>query len=325
MERAQVRGPARLRGAGAPIRAAGIPRRLPRLPRCRRGARRRPGGLRPRLARAAALPSRRRAAAVADADRGQRGPQPATWLHASRRASPCALHRTAPRTVRPHRPRRRSWPASGVRSCWPRWTALREEDRLVLALRWFAELGEAEMAAALRVPRGTVKSRLSRALERLRERRCGRLEPMTDRHLGTDDGAAGGPGRPWRSAIEWPPTPPLADRGRRRHPCRAGARRPGVAARCVAGWSLASVAALLLAGVAAAIGFALGGLRIISGGPPPGSPLPARWWRSAASGARDGPGRRDAVAGRAACAGPAEPWATPDHVYFDDADRCRRR
>jgi RNA polymerase sigma-70 factor, ECF subfamily len=46
---------------------------------------------------------------------------------------------------------------------------LREEDRLVIALRWFAEQGEAEMAAALGVRRGTVKSRLSRAMARLRE------------------------------------------------------------------------------------------------------------------------------------------------------------
>jgi RNA polymerase sigma factor (sigma-70 family) len=46
---------------------------------------------------------------------------------------------------------------------------LREEDRLVISLRWFAEQGEVEMAAALGVPRGTVKSRLSRAMVRLRE------------------------------------------------------------------------------------------------------------------------------------------------------------
>jgi RNA polymerase sigma-70 factor (ECF subfamily) len=46
---------------------------------------------------------------------------------------------------------------------------LRDDDRLVLSLRWFADLGEAEMAEALGVPRGTVKSRLSRALERLRQ------------------------------------------------------------------------------------------------------------------------------------------------------------
>jgi RNA polymerase sigma-70 factor, ECF subfamily len=47
--------------------------------------------------------------------------------------------------------------------------SLREDDRLVIALRWFADQGEVEMAAALGVPRGTVKSRLSRAMGRLRE------------------------------------------------------------------------------------------------------------------------------------------------------------
>jgi RNA polymerase sigma factor (sigma-70 family) len=46
---------------------------------------------------------------------------------------------------------------------------LRDEDQLVLGLRWFVEMGESEMAEALNVPRGTVKSRLSRALARLRQ------------------------------------------------------------------------------------------------------------------------------------------------------------
>lgn len=46
--------------------------------------------------------------------------------------------------------------------------ALRIEDRLVIALRWFLELNEEEMAAVLDCPRGTVKSRLSRATARLR-------------------------------------------------------------------------------------------------------------------------------------------------------------
>lgn len=41
-------------------------------------------------------------------------------------------------------------------------------DRQVIALRWFAELSEAEMAEALDCAPGTVKSRVSRALERLR-------------------------------------------------------------------------------------------------------------------------------------------------------------
>ena len=46
---------------------------------------------------------------------------------------------------------------------------LDERDRGVLVHRFLLELGEAETAAALGVRRGTVKSRTSRALERLRE------------------------------------------------------------------------------------------------------------------------------------------------------------
>jgi RNA polymerase sigma factor (sigma-70 family) len=45
---------------------------------------------------------------------------------------------------------------------------LREEDRLVITCRYFLELSEAETAEVLGWRRGTVKSRLSRALERLR-------------------------------------------------------------------------------------------------------------------------------------------------------------
>ena len=45
---------------------------------------------------------------------------------------------------------------------------LPERDRLVIACRYLLELSEAETAAALGVRPGTVKSRLSRGLERLR-------------------------------------------------------------------------------------------------------------------------------------------------------------
>lgn len=45
---------------------------------------------------------------------------------------------------------------------------LEPDDRLVLAYRYFMDLSEAEMAAALGIARGTVKSRLSRAMARLR-------------------------------------------------------------------------------------------------------------------------------------------------------------
>jgi RNA polymerase sigma-70 factor (ECF subfamily) len=47
--------------------------------------------------------------------------------------------------------------------------ALREDDQLVIAARYFLGLSEAETATALSLPAGTVKSRLSRALVRLRE------------------------------------------------------------------------------------------------------------------------------------------------------------
>jgi RNA polymerase sigma factor (sigma-70 family) len=46
--------------------------------------------------------------------------------------------------------------------------SLREEDRLVISCRYLLELSEAETAEVLGWRRGTVKSRLSRALDRLR-------------------------------------------------------------------------------------------------------------------------------------------------------------
>ena len=47
---------------------------------------------------------------------------------------------------------------------------LSDEDRLVIASRYFLELNGEETAAALKIPEGTVKSRLSRALDKLRAR-----------------------------------------------------------------------------------------------------------------------------------------------------------
>jgi len=45
---------------------------------------------------------------------------------------------------------------------------LRDDDREIIAARYFLDLSEAEAAEVLRIPRGTVKSRRSRALARLR-------------------------------------------------------------------------------------------------------------------------------------------------------------
>ena len=47
--------------------------------------------------------------------------------------------------------------------------SLRDEERDVIACRYLLELSEEETATALGLPRGTVKSRTHRALERLRE------------------------------------------------------------------------------------------------------------------------------------------------------------
>jgi RNA polymerase sigma-70 factor (ECF subfamily) len=47
--------------------------------------------------------------------------------------------------------------------------AMPERDRLVLTCRYFLDLSEAETAQVLAWPRGSVKSRLSRALVRLRQ------------------------------------------------------------------------------------------------------------------------------------------------------------
>ncbi|MFL6122812.1 RNA polymerase sigma factor [Actinophytocola sp.] len=47
--------------------------------------------------------------------------------------------------------------------------AMADRDRLVLACRYFLDLSEAETAQVLAWPRGSVKSRLSRALAKLRQ------------------------------------------------------------------------------------------------------------------------------------------------------------
>jgi RNA polymerase sigma-70 factor (ECF subfamily) len=54
---------------------------------------------------------------------------------------------------------------------------LPERDRLVVACRYLLELSEAETASALGVRRGTVKSRLSRALNKLRARLPADFDP----------------------------------------------------------------------------------------------------------------------------------------------------
>ena len=52
---------------------------------------------------------------------------------------------------------------------WQAIRALKHSDQQVIYMRYFLELPEAEMAQALDVPAGTVKSRLHRALRKLRQ------------------------------------------------------------------------------------------------------------------------------------------------------------
>lgn len=64
---------------------------------------------------------------------------------------------------------------------------LRDEDRLIVTYRYLMELSEAETAEALGIKAGTVKSRLSRALGRLRVALA-----LEDPSAATEEGASGG-------------------------------------------------------------------------------------------------------------------------------------
>jgi RNA polymerase sigma-70 factor (ECF subfamily) len=65
---------------------------------------------------------------------------------------------------------------------------LKPDDRLVIAYRYWLDMPEAEMAAALGCARGTVKSRLSRALDRLRARIPESLTPERNPEKATSGG-----------------------------------------------------------------------------------------------------------------------------------------
>lgn len=58
--------------------------------------------------------------------------------------------------------------AADAQALWEAVRRLNPNEQQVIYLRYFLELSEAEMAAALEIPPGTVKSRLHRALRHLR-------------------------------------------------------------------------------------------------------------------------------------------------------------
>ncbi len=174
---------------------------------------------------------------------------------------------------------------------------LRDDDREILGARFFLDLSEAETAETLGLARGTVKSRTSRALARLRETLL-RAEPdgmggsmSAPRRMAVDDAALAAALRDLATAIDWPAATSattetdLASRvAARLAPAASSAspaarspvrpatpritwRRP--ARRAVL---LAAAAVLLLAAVAAAVGLGLPGIRIQLGGGPTFNP-----------------------------------------------------
>ena len=65
---------------------------------------------------------------------------------------------------------------------WQAVSRLRQDDRLVIYLRFFLDLDEREMARVMDRPAGTVKSRLHRASRRLRELIEANYPELRDRH-----------------------------------------------------------------------------------------------------------------------------------------------
>jgi len=117
------------------------------------------------------------------------------------------------------------------------------------------------------------------------------------------------------AAIQWPATPPLA--ASVGAAIRAGAPRRSLrwrpARRALV---LGVLAALLIVGVAAAIGIALGGLRILGSGEPPGSPLAPELVAERGLGERVTLDRAIDELDRLLV--PTDPaLGAPDHVYYD--------
>jgi RNA polymerase sigma factor (sigma-70 family) len=150
---------------------------------------------------------------------------------------------------------------------------LRAEDRLAIAYRYFWGLAEPELAGALGCARGTVKSRLSHALRRLRERLAAAGESPARRSATTVESAPSHPattaeGAPPRSAapeglrmaedlsrladaeleraladlgehVVYPPTPPVVPAVRRRLLAGPAERRAFWPAWLAPRWGLA--------------------------------------------------------------------------------------
>jgi hypothetical protein len=124
--------------------------------------------------------------------------------------------------------------------------------------------------------------------------------------------------------LEWPPTPSIAEVVAARlaaDPSRAGGWWHGGLRPARRALVLGFLAALVVIGLVAGIGFALGGLKIVFGGPPPGSPLqPALVVQRGFGQRTDLDGAAERLGGLLVPADPA--LGAPDHVYFDGPTRA---
>jgi len=89
-------------------------------------------------------------------------------LARNRKRSLARYWRTLERAARQQPVDRATLDSGGVEELWQAIRKLKHADQQVIYMRYFLEISEAEMASTLEIPRGTVKSRLHRALSRLR-------------------------------------------------------------------------------------------------------------------------------------------------------------
>ena len=159
----------RLRGARAHASGNRLSNRLADHRDDRRSRGGCPRRLRQGIPGARPVPAGAALSAVAARDRRQRGTQPQTLGGPARRHSSCARRRRSARGTRPRPPRRLHSATSAAELLLSAVDGLPVEQRLVVGCRYFLDLSEAETATTLGIRAGTVKSRLARALERLRE------------------------------------------------------------------------------------------------------------------------------------------------------------
>ena len=143
-----------------------------RAPRCRRGCGGRgAGGVREGVRRARPLPHRRRRSGPGCCGSSPTRPATCTGPPAAGRPASSAPGRRPSRCSSPGRttrPRPRSRTSGRTRWC-AAWPDCPPQHRQVVTCRYLLDLDEAETAAVLGWPRGTVKSRLHRALGKLRD------------------------------------------------------------------------------------------------------------------------------------------------------------